>query len=315
MLEILYPYPNITETLIGDHTEMYVSEHLSGFDQNYSSEILEKLDTFAQEKGRVLTVYSACIVKDEIKKQYPNLNILLIHHELHELLKPLHDYRNPPNINYKNFLCTFNGSPHLGRQLLTAYLYKQDLFNPEYCSKNFEINDNMIWNELEFQTDNAEYYYNFFKNQNDFYETIYSFGWNRFQHGKNIYTLQDKLAGSFLHLVSETCATSAVPYITEKFLYSIVTKGLYIAHAPMDWHNQVHTLLGFKPYSIFDYDFDSIKNPITRLIKLMEQVQKFSKLSVSDWNDIRQMEIDSIEYNYHHYFSKEYIKYIDRIGT
>jgi len=69
------------------------------------------------------------------------------------------------------------------------------------------------------------------------------------------------------------------------------------------------TYYGFKQYNkIFDYSFDEIKNPVKRLIRLMEMISKFAYLSVDDWHDLYNMETDTIEYNYDHYYSKGYLK-------
>jgi hypothetical protein len=61
---------------------------------------------------------------------------------------------------------------------------------------------------------------------------------------------------------------------------------------------------GLKPYhNLFDYRFDSITNPVVRLIELLGMVSKFEKLSAADKHDLYQLEKDTIEYNYHYYFS------------
>jgi hypothetical protein len=108
-------------------------------------------------------------------------------------------------------------------------------------------------------------------------------------------------------------STSYYPFVTEKFLYSVVTRGLFIANAQPNWHSHVEKYYGFKLYDkIFDYSFDGIENPIERMIRLMEMVSKFSNLSVDDWNDLYLMESDTIEYNYDHYFSKKYLDCLKR---
>jgi len=137
----------------------------------------------------------------------------------------------------------------------------------------------------------------------------------RYDHASNIYNLEDKLTQSFIHIVSETMATSYYPYVTEKSLYSIVTRGLFLAYAQPQWHAHLSTYYGFKQYNkIFDYSFDEIKNPVKRLIRLMEMISKFAHLSVDDWVDLYQMEMDAIEYNYDHYFSKRYIECLNNYG-
>jgi hypothetical protein len=145
-------------------------------------------------------------------------------------------------------------------------------------------------------------------NDENFSNTVYSFGHVQYDHGANIYNLENKLTNSFVHLVSETMSTSYYPFITEKFLYSIVTRGLFVTYGHPNWHGHVAEYYGFKKYNkIFDYSFDTVENPVERLVRLMEMVGKFSKLSTDDLNDLYLMEKDTIEYNYDHYFSEKYI--------
>ena len=127
--------------------------------------------------------------------------------------------------------------------------------------------------------------------------------------------MEDKLTESFVHIVSETMSTSYYPFVTEKFLYSVITRGLFVTNAQPKWHAHISKYYGFKLYDkIFDYSFDSIENPIERMVRLMEMISKFSNLSVDDWNDLYLMEMDTIEYNYDHYFSKGYMKRLKQYG-
>jgi hypothetical protein len=104
-------------------------------------------------------------------------------------------------------------------------------------------------------------------------------------------------------------ATSYVPFVTEKFLYSIVTRGLFLAYAQPGWHAHVEKYYGFKRYTkLFDYRFDSIQNPVERLVELMTMIGKFSHFSPAEWHDLYLIEQDTIEYNYDHYFSQDYLK-------
>jgi len=106
-------------------------------------------------------------------------------------------------------------------------------------------------------------------------------------------------------------ATSYQPFVTEKFLYSIVTRGLFLAYAQPGWHNHLEKYYGFKRYTkLFDYRFDTIENPIERLVELMTMISKFSVLSTDDWRDLYEMESDTIEFNYDHYFSEDYLKHL-----
>jgi hypothetical protein len=191
-------------------------------------------------------------------------------------------------------------------------LNNQGIFNPDFSSKNFSYSNDWVIGQLEYLDltyGEIEFYKCFFKNSDDFNNKTYSFGHVRFDHKKNIHNLERKLTGSFLHLVSETMATSYYPYFGEKFLYSVVTRGLFLSYAQPMWHEHLEKYYGFKKYDrIFNYDFDSIKNPVKRLVKLVEMISKFKNLSFDDWRDLYLMEQDTIEYNYDHYFSGNYLK-------
>jgi len=41
-------------------------------------------------------------------------------------------------------------------------------------------------------------------------------------------------------------------------------------------------------------------------------ISKFKNLSVDDWRDLYLLEQDTIEYNYDHYFSKKYLKKLEK---
>jgi hypothetical protein len=209
--------------------------------------------------------------------------------------------------------------------LLSSILENQGYFNPNYSSKNFtSSNDEILGHlsSLDLTEDEIELYDKFFKSTDEFNNTIYSFGhvrieWETYTLADNIYNLESKLTQSFVHIVSETMATSYYPFVTEKFLYSIVTRGLFVAYAHPGWHTHIEKYYGFKLYDkIFDYSFDSIQNPVKRLIKLIEMISKFSKLSVDDWRDLYfVLEKDTIEYNYNHYFSGNYLEHLKQFDT
>jgi hypothetical protein len=104
-------------------------------------------------------------------------------------------------------------------------------------------------------------------------------------------------------------ATSYYPFVTEKFLYSIVTRGLFLSYAQPGWHDHIEKYYGFKKYTkLFDYRFDTIQNPVERLVELMTMISKFSVLSTDDWYDLYLLQLEEIEYNYDHYFSGDYLK-------
>ena len=186
------------------------------------------------------------------------------------------------------------------------------LFNPMYCSKNYAYSlDKLDGHITDYVGIDDRYYRKFFisEDSENFFQTLYSFGYVRFDHAKNIYNLENKLTESFVHIVSECMATSYYPFVTEKFLYSVVTRGLFLAYAQPGWHAHIKKYYGFKLYTkLFDYRFDTIKNPVERLVELITMVSKFSKLSNDELYDLYLMEQDTIDYNYDHYFSGRYLE-------
>lgn len=306
MIKIGYPYAEFDSP----HTLpniFKIQDHIGGYDKNLKNLCFEKL------KNSTYTIVVHEIIQNEIKKNYPNLTFVFDANWQDRLnLNAFQKYNMHPPLRYKNFLCSFNGSGHVSRQLLSSILANQGFFDPNYSSKNFAYDNNWITShldKLDLTSSESHLYSKFFVNSDEFNDNVYSFGHVRFDHAKNIYNLENKLTQSFLHIVSETMATSYHPFVTEKFLYSIITRGLFLAYAQPGWHKHVEKYYGFKLYdTIFDYSFDEIQNPVKRLIKLMEMTSKFSALSTNDWLDLYHMEQYNIEFNYDHYFSGDYLK-------
>lgn len=289
-------------------TQVTIPDHLGGFDQALLSPVLNHL--IDQIKDRSITVKTGYIVDDDIKNNYQNINFVFslgrpVHKEI------LNQYCVHPELTFQNFLCSFNGSPHVGRKLLVSALNKFNYYNPKYCSKNFSFSVDVLDGHIfDYVGDAINFYRKFFigDRSEEFFQTVNSFGHVRFNHTRNIYNLEHKLTESFLHVVSETLATSYYPFVTEKFLYSVVTRGLFLACAQPGWHAHLERYYGFRGYTrLFDYRFDTIENPVERLVELMSMISKFSVLSADDWRDLYELESETIEYNYDHYFSGNYL--------
>jgi hypothetical protein len=286
-----------------------VSDHLGGFSSELNNPILDHVQKYSSTNTPIITEY---IFDESILSKYPKLKFRWADTWVNDMFQ---QYNVHPAINYKNFICSFNGSAHVNRKLLVAILNRFNYFNPDYCSKNFQFTSDIIDGHLsEYLSDSDHRFYRkFFLTDENFCQSINSFDYVRFNHGQNIYTLENKLTESFLHIVSETLATSYYPFVSEKFLYSIVTRGLFLSYAQPGWHNHVEKYYGFKKYNkLFDYQFDTIQNPVERLVELMCMISKFSILSTDDWHDLYLLEQDTIEYNYDHYFSQAYLKNVTR---
>lgn len=286
-------------------------DHLGGFDSDLHNSVID----YIALKKFTNKFYTQYCVDSRLKNIYKKVDINFSPKLQNQInFKSLSKYNVHPDLEYKNFICSFNGSLHVSRKLLTAILQRFGYYNTEYCSKNFVFSkDKLDGHIIDYVSDQDNFYRKFFiaNNSDVFFNTINSFGHVRVDHRKNIYNLENKLTESFLHLVSETMATSYYPFVTEKFLYSIVTRGLFLAYAQPGWHDHVETYYGFKKYTkLFDYRFDAIQNPVVRLVELMTMVSKFSMLSTADWTDLYLLEQDTIEYNYDHYFSGDYLKHL-----
>lgn len=282
-------------------SSLTIVDQMGGFNIDLTCKLLDKLNA----QNYCKKIYTQYITSD-FKHNYPMLDISFSAELQNDInLRHFVKYNVHPRNEFNNFICSFNGAPHTSRKMLVSALHKFGYFNSSVCSKNMQFSsDTLTGNISDFCLDNAAYYDKFFSFDEEFINTIYTFGHTRFDHANNIYNLEDKLTQSFLHIVSETLATSYVPFVTEKFLYSIVTRGLFLSYAQPGWHAHVSKYYGFKLYTkLFDYRFDSIQNPVERLIELLTMVSKYKTLSKDDWRDLYLMEQDTIEYNYDHYFS------------
>jgi hypothetical protein len=286
---------------------------MGGHRCDMTNSVLDHLNNIAGEQSKRLLIDYHSILDQTVTSHYPNLQINFdADFQNRIMLNMFINYNTHPEIDFANFVCSFNGSPHVSRKLLVAILEKFRYFNPDHCSKNFVFSEDKLDGHItHYVPDQDNFYRKFFiaNNSDTFFNTIHSFGHVQYNHKQNIYNLESKITQSFLHIVSETLATSYYPFVTEKFLYSVVTRGLFLSYAQPGWHDHVEKYYGFKRYTkLFDYRFDNIQNPVKRLVELMSMISKFSVLSIDDWKDLYEMEKDTIEYNYNHYFSQDYLK-------
>ena len=293
---------------------VWLQDTIGGFDENLNNAMLADVNALAQQHNARITVISCYAMDSIIQDKYPNLDFNLYLPDY--IWNPLTEYGQHPPLNYQNFVCSFNGSMHVSRRLLVAIMNRFGWFDPKYSSKNFEFTADIITGHLRDYIGNEERFYNKFfmsNRDNTFLETKYSFGHNRFDHGKNIYNLENKLVENFIHIVSCNTSTSYYPLVDEKFLYSVVTRGLYVAYGAPGWHRQVKQYYGFKLYqNLFDYRFDSIINPVERLLEMMSMLAKYSVLSADEWRNLYSLEVENIEFNYDHYRSGDYRRCLEQ---
>jgi hypothetical protein len=289
-----------------------IVDHLGGFDANYNNPVLDFLNDVAKQQDIIGNVETEYIFNDTVCEKYKNLNLIYRNNfDKDNCCVDLYKYNIHPDLNFENFLCSFNGSEHISRKLLTSILSNQNIYNSKYCTKNFAYTNDIVYGHLvESGLDNNELclYEKLFANDESFNSRIDTLNYIRFDHYNNIKNLEDLLTKSFLHIVSETIATSYYPFYTEKFLYSIATRGLFLSYAQPNWHKGLVDNYGFKLYdTVFDYAFDSVLHPVKRLVKLIDGVLKFRNLSKQDLHDLHTIEFENIEYNYDRYMSKDWL--------
>lgn len=297
-------------------------DHMGGFDSDLHNDCFQALDDLAQQQGQPITLRCSYNANQDLRHRYPHLKIQF--RPLQEVneqnvfgLHHFWNYTQHPELTFDHFVCSFNGSPHVSRKLLVAILHRFGWWDPMVCSKNFDFDVETIDGHLSdcLDPDQHRLLRRFFigPHSDRFFKTIHSFDYASNRHAQNIHTLEHHLTSSWLHIVSETMSTSYYPFFTEKFLYSVVTRGLFLAYAQPGWHQDLHKFYGFRSYTkIFDYDFDTIRDPVQRLLSMMCMLSKFAVLSQDDRKDLYQMEIETIEYNYDHYFSRDYLRVLDK---
>lgn len=290
-------------------------DHLNGIEKSGKNQILRLIDTISSQKSKKITVYAAAsyykFCGHDIQSLYPNLNFIdNFMLQTYRYVSPLFNFNMHSPIDIKNFLISLNGSPHISRKLLVSALYKMNMFNPKYSTKNFKYTQDELDGHIQELCEDSESFYTIFFSYSDifFNNSIYTDNYTRYEHEKNIKYLSQKFSESFVHLVSETMATNDA-CISEKSFYSIVNRGLFVIYGGVNTNKFMSAAFGFKPYNnIFDYSFDAIENPLDRLIALLTMLKKFSDLSLDDWNNLYLLEQDNIEYNYENFFNRNFIK-------
>lgn len=314
-------YHKFSQPLEDIPEQIFFGDHINGFEKDLSNKIFDNLNEYAKKDNRILRVFTHQILCQQIKSKYQNLSISFSPQAQDRInLGHFLQYTQHPMLSFKHFVCSFNGSAHVSRKFLVAVLHRMGWFHPTTCSKNLRFSADKLDGHLEDFLDQAShrFYRPFFlaEDSDTFFDSVNSFGHVRYAHADNIYNLEHRLTSSFLHVVSETLATSYCPFVTEKFLYSVITRGLFLAYAQPGWHAHLERYYGFRRYSrIFDYRFDDINNPVERLIELMSMISKFSVLSSDDWRDLYEIESDTIEYNHDWYFSKRYLTHLEQFSS
>lgn len=256
-----------------------LDDHLLGFDRQGHNQMLSSI-----ESAEIRTEY---ILPDWVKQRYPQHTFkfdaeLMIRNN--HFINAIESDVEPASLMFDNFLCCFNRSLNAGRQWLVKELFERKLFNSKFCSKGFVIPQQKFDAEI----------HNFLK------LIVMQGTGNSVDVCSNLAELSPLISSSFINLVSETVPESYVPFPTEKFLFPVLNKRLWVAYAPPGYHEFLTDVLGFQLYdAFFDYSFDKITDPKQRLTTMLDEIEPYSKLSDRAWNSIYKALESTIEHNYH----------------
>jgi len=284
--------------------------------EDYSNASLDTLG------DRNVTILFDQLILPEIQKKYQNINFLFDADFHNDTI--LRDYVGLSNlvpqdrdIKFTNFVSCFNHGPSITRQCLTSSLYKLKMWQDGYCTKYFISPRDQIDGTISLFCKDERYYRKFIIDDDISADRFYNNAItnpapvDNLQRLNNLPPVLDKILPSFVTIVSESIAESYQPYYTEKFLFPIVSRSLWVASAQPKWHHYLTQYYGFKLFNqIFDYSFDSILNPIERTVALVSMLSKFQNLSQDDWIDLYRMEQETIDFNHDHYYSNNYIKHL-----
>jgi hypothetical protein len=294
-----------------DDSTIVAKDHLNGFDSDYKNKFLSTVPPG-------FTVYTEYLLSDEVKNQYPELTLkfnagLMIQENFLNQLSDfsqnfvVSDRKFIPEVSdcrLTHFLCCFNRSPHTSREWAVSWLHHLGWFNNQYCSKHFPIRQHFchVHPELKKQHHPSTF-------DQEFLDSIVSLDYNgsTADHISHIQALSPKIQQCFVQLVTEPVAESYYPFPTEKFLYPILNKALWVAYAQPGYYQFIETHMGFKRYQTFDYSFDSIQDPLCRLIAITDMLKPFEKISRLDWHDIYLTEKNTMDYNLELVKSKRFL--------
>ena len=292
-------------------SELVITDSMYGYRADFTNELLDRFD------GKQATIWTQWRLKDQVHTKYPNLN--LKYEGPGGWFFRLLDYKTTDwNKSFDTFISTFNGSGGTGRNLLVAYLHKAKWFDPAYSSKNFSFTleqlDGDLQKYLKLKSTEERFYRKFFVSEDsrEFYQTPYVFDYTPNLHHeetiRNMQILLPKLNASCIQIVGESYSTTYHPWVTEKFLFPVVAKSIWITHGQPGWYQELDDW-GFRKFDqIFDYSFDNIQHPIERVVTMLSMLSKFSNLSKAEWHDIYELERETIEFNYDHYYSRDFMK-------
>jgi len=117
-----------------------------------------------------------------------------------------------------------------------------------------------------------------------------------------------QLMSSFLYVVTETCFWEEKTHLTEKTFRPIVTKQPFILLGCASNLAYLKSY-GFKTFDKWwDESYDTIKDPIQRINKVIGIIKKICELSTDELESMLQDMQDILDYNFNLFYSKEFIQ-------
>ena len=119
--------PRMYETLVERDLpdSIWLADHLGGFNSTGFNTLLTKLNTKAQQQNKTYDITYHQILDSDITSQYSNLKIKFSSKFQQEMnFFYFKNYNIHPELTFKNFVCCFNGSPHVSRKLLASTIKK-----------------------------------------------------------------------------------------------------------------------------------------------------------------------------------------------
>lgn len=308
-----------------DHeSRVVLVDHMTGFDEHLSNPVMYKLN----QRHSGLEVWTEQVIDARVRDQYPNLQFRfdaeLMHRSYfqdgHQYLDYFDEHCSPKR--FQHLISCDNRAGHIGRQFLTAALHKQGLWNDRLCTKGFVAPRDQIDGNIQRYCplpEQERFLRKFFidesdRAQSDFYSRcLMGYEPRMDQRVANMFNKMSNYTDAFVIVVSETMPESYHAHVTEKFLYAVLTRSLWLGCAQPGWHARIESTLGFKRFTkIFDYGFDSICNPVQRIKNLVCQLASFQSLTTAELHDLYDLEQDTLDFNHDHYASGDYLRCLQK---
>jgi hypothetical protein len=304
-----------------DHAaQVVLVDHMTGFDSSLSNLVMHTLN----QRHSNLQVWTEQVIDPRVQDHYPNLRFrfdadLMDQSYLRDGYQYLDllDQQCAPK-TFQHLVTCDNRAGHVGRQLLTAGLHKMGLWNQDYCTKGFVTTRDQIDGNIQHYCGSGEqerFLRKFFIDdselaESDFYGAhLMGYEPRMDQRVANLLNKVPSYRNTFVTVVSETMPESYHGHVTEKFLYAVLTRSLWLGCAQPGWHAKIEQTLGFRRFTkIFDYGFDSMLDPVMRIKTLVCQLATFKSLTKSELHDLYDLESDIIDFNHDHYASGDYLR-------